>query len=48
MTAFIVVSDEQPSAQTLDEYGLRFDIEETFLDAQIGWIPDPPQQTRNT
>ena len=36
MTAFIVVSDEQTSAQTLDEYGLRFDREETFRDEKSG------------
>jgi Transposase DDE domain len=33
---WFVVSDEQTSAQTLDEYGLRFDIEEAFLDEKSG------------
>jgi hypothetical protein len=33
---WFVVSDEQTSAQTLDEYGLRFDIEETFRDEKSG------------
>jgi hypothetical protein len=36
MIAFIVVSDEPTDAQTLDEYGLRFDIEESFLDEKSG------------
>ncbi len=36
MIAFIVVSDEPTDAQTLDEYGLRFDIEEAFLDEKSG------------
>src|SRR6266496_3832733 len=34
--AFIVVSDEPTDATTLDEYGLRFDIEEAFLDEKSG------------
>jgi hypothetical protein len=33
---WFVASDEQTSAQTLDEYGLRFDIEEAFLDEKSG------------
>lgn len=33
---WFVVSDEPTSAQTLDEYSLRFDIEETFLDEKSG------------
>jgi Transposase DDE domain len=33
---WFVVSDEQTSAQTLGEYGLRFDIEESFLDEKSG------------
>ena len=33
---WFVVSDEQTSARTLDEYGLRFDIEETFRDEKSG------------
>ena len=33
---WFVVSDEQTSAQTLDEYGLRFDIKEVFLDEKSG------------
>lgn len=36
MIAFIVVSDESTNAQTLEEYGLRFDIEESFLDEKSG------------
>ena len=36
MIAFIVVSDEPTDAKTLDEYGLRFDIEEAFLDEKSG------------
>ena len=36
MIAFIVVSDEPTDATTLDEYGLRFDIEEAFLDEKSG------------
>lgn len=31
-----IVSDELTSRQTLDEYGLRFDIEENFLDDKSG------------
>lgn len=31
-----IASDEPTSQQTLDEYGLRFDIEETFLDDKSG------------
>ncbi len=31
-----VVSDEPTDARTLDEYGLRFDIEESFLDEKSG------------
>jgi hypothetical protein len=31
-----IVSDQVTSRQTLDEYGLRFDIEENFLDDQSG------------
>jgi len=34
--AFIVVSDEPTDATTLDAYGLRFDIEEAFLDEKSG------------
>jgi len=34
--AFIVVSDEPTDAKTLEEYGLRFDIEEAFLDEKSG------------
>jgi Transposase DDE domain len=33
---WFIVSDEQASARTLDEYGLRFDIEETFRDEKSG------------
>ena len=33
---WFVVSDEQTSARTLDEYGLRFGIEETFRDEKSG------------
>jgi hypothetical protein len=33
---WFVASDEQTSAQTLDEYGLSFDIEEAFLDEKSG------------
>ncbi len=33
---WFVVSDELTTAQTLDEYGLRFDIEESFLDEKSG------------
>jgi hypothetical protein len=33
---WFVVSDEPTDAQTLDEYGLRFDIEEAFLDEKSG------------
>jgi hypothetical protein len=33
---WFVVSDEPTDAKTLDEYGLRFDIEESFLDEQAG------------
>jgi hypothetical protein len=40
---WFVVSDEPTDAKTLDEYALRFDIEEAFLDAQIGWLPDSHQ-----
>jgi hypothetical protein len=36
MTAFIVVSDEPTNARTLDEYGLRFDIEGSFRDEKSG------------
>jgi hypothetical protein len=36
MIAFIVASDEPTDAKTLDEYGLRFDIEESFLDEKSG------------
>ena len=36
MIAFIVVSDEPTGAKTLDEYGLRFEIEESFLDEKSG------------
>jgi len=31
-----IASDELTSRQTIDEYGLRFDIEETFLDDKSG------------
>jgi len=31
-TPWFVVSDEPTTARTLDEHGLRFDIEESFLD----------------
>jgi hypothetical protein len=33
---WFVVSDESTNAQTLDEYGWRFDIEESFLDEKSG------------
>ncbi len=33
---WFVVSDEPTDAKTLDEYGLRFDIEEAFLDEKSG------------
>jgi Transposase DDE domain len=33
---WFVASDEPTSAKTLDEYGLRFDIEESFLDEKSG------------
>jgi hypothetical protein len=33
---WFVVSDEITNAQTLGEYGLRFDIEESFLDEKSG------------
>src|SRR6266566_3934911 len=33
---WFVASDELTNAQTLDEYGLRFDIEEAFLDEKSG------------
>ncbi len=33
---WFVVSDEPTDAKTLDEYGLRFDIEESFLDEKSG------------
>ncbi len=33
---WFVVSDEPTDAKTLDEYGLRFDIEETFRDEKSG------------
>jgi hypothetical protein len=33
---WFVVSDEPTDARTLDEYGLRFDIEESFLDEKSG------------
>src|SRR6266852_1865891 len=33
---WFVASDEPTNAETLDEYGLRFDIEETFLDEKSG------------
>ena len=33
---WFVVSDEPTTAQTLDEYGLRFGIEESFLDEKSG------------
>jgi hypothetical protein len=33
---WFVVSDEITTAQTLGEYGLRFDIEESFLDEKSG------------
>jgi hypothetical protein len=36
MTAFIVASSEPTTARTLQEYGLRFDIEETFRDEKSG------------
>jgi hypothetical protein len=36
---WFVVSDEPTQVQTLDEYSLRFDIEESFRDAQIGRLP---------
>ncbi len=36
MTAFIVVSDEPTTARTFEEYGLRFDVEESFRDDQSG------------
>jgi hypothetical protein len=36
MIAFIVVSDEPTDARTLDEYGLRFDIEPSFRDEKSG------------
>ncbi len=36
MIAFIVGSSEPTDARTLDEYGLRFDIEESFLDEKSG------------
>ena len=33
-----IVSDEKTTLKTFEEYGLRFDIEETFLDDQSnGW-----------
>ena len=31
-----IVSDEKTTLQTFAEYGLRFDIEENFLDDQSG------------
>jgi hypothetical protein len=35
---WVVVSDEPTTLQTFADYGLRFDIEETFLDDQSnGW-----------
>ena len=33
---WFVVSDEPTNARTFDEYGLRFDIEESFLDEKSG------------
>jgi hypothetical protein len=36
MIAFILASDEPTDLSTLDEYALRFDIEETFLDEKSG------------
>ncbi len=33
---WFVVSDEPTTAQTFDEYGLRFDVEESFLDEKSG------------
>ena len=33
---WFVVSDEPTNARTLDEYGLRFDIEESFRDEKSG------------
>jgi hypothetical protein len=33
---WFVVSDEPTDAKTLDENGLRFDIEESFLDEKSG------------
>ena len=44
---WFVVSDEPTDAKTLDEYGLRFDIEETFRDAQIGRLPAKAQSPRH-
>lgn len=36
MIAFIVLSDELTDARTLEEYGLRFDIEPSFRDEKSG------------
>ena len=36
MIAFILASDELTDLSALDEYALRFDIEETFLDETSG------------
>jgi hypothetical protein len=33
---WFVASDEPTDAKTLEEYGLRFDIEEAFLDEKSG------------
>ena len=44
MIAFIVVSDEPTDAKTLDEYGLRFDIEEIFRDEKSGGYQRKPSR----
>jgi hypothetical protein len=45
---WFVVSDEQTDWHTLDEYGLRFDIEENFLDDKSNGFQLESSQLRST
>jgi hypothetical protein len=44
---WFVVSDEPTDAETLGEYGLRFDIEEAFLDEKSGDTKSRPVNSQH-
>lgn len=44
---WLIVSDESTDVTTFDEYGLRFDIEESFLDDKSGGFQLPSSQIRS-